>query len=157
MISHSHSQPHLGHHIDEHNDGDLYGDGAQGSSSDGSLQSSALRTRSCVDMTTRDDVFETFLKRRQTAPGYVSFEDVIGSKEFREGMSGRRPEAGIRDPLVRTASRLYSRPRHRRPSPGPLGTRRGGSMHRFIKLFLSPSFHFIAKVFPCVPGMAAAA
>ncbi|KAL6650639.1 hypothetical protein ACP70R_009564 [Stipagrostis hirtigluma subsp. patula] len=93
---------------------------------------------------------DAYLKRRETAPGYVSFEDVIGSEEFREG-SARPPEAGITDPLVRTASRLYLRgapqPRHRRRSPGPLGTRRGSALHVLVKKYVNPCLGFVVSAF----------
>ncbi|TKW04317.1 hypothetical protein SEVIR_7G100800v4 [Setaria viridis] len=88
------------------------------------------------------------------AVGYVSFEDVIGTAAFRDGI-GRPPEAGISDPLVRTASRLYyahqaPRLRHRRQrSPGPLGTRRGSAMHGLVKKYVHPFFSFIAGIFCC--------
>jgi hypothetical protein len=86
--------------------------------------------------------------------GYVSFEDLIGTTAFRDCI-GRPPEAGISDPLVRTASRLYyahQTPmlRHRRHrSPGPFGTRRGGAMHGLVKKYVHPFFTFIAGIFCC--------
>ncbi|XP_066359884.1 uncharacterized protein [Miscanthus floridulus] len=72
------------------------------------------------------------------APGYVSFEDVIGGAALYRDRSGQPLEAAISDPLMRTASRLYvredGRSHHcRQQSPGPLGTRRGSAMHAIIK------------------------
>uniref|UniRef100_A0A0E0KQE4 Uncharacterized protein n=1 Tax=Oryza punctata TaxID=4537 RepID=A0A0E0KQE4_ORYPU len=91
---------------------------------------------------------DAYFKRCHTTPGYVSFEDVIGSQEFEES-SRRPPEAGISDPLVRVTSRLYARPHpvlHRRRSPGPLGTRRGGAIYRFIKRYVCPCIGFVAGI-----------
>ncbi|XP_062227371.1 uncharacterized protein LOC133925466 [Phragmites australis] len=97
---------------------------------------------------------DTNLKRCEMAPGYVSFEDVIGTEAFREGSAGRPPEAGISDQLVRTASRLYAgevaQPRHRRRSPGPLGTRRGSAMHGLVRKYVKPCFGFLASAFCCL-------
>ncbi|KAK3144818.1 hypothetical protein QOZ80_4AG0318310 [Eleusine coracana subsp. coracana] len=104
------------------------------------------------------------MKRCQTAPGYVSFEDVIGGEELfgRRGRGTWRPpeeETGvISDPLVRTASRLYALadtsdrhqpPRHRRTSPGPLGTRRGSAMYWLAKKYVSPCLGFLAGAIFC--------
>uniref|UniRef100_A0A453BYA3 Uncharacterized protein n=3 Tax=Triticinae TaxID=1648030 RepID=A0A453BYA3_AEGTS len=165
VISHSHSQPLLDHRTEEHNHGDHLS-GPQGSSSDGSSslpRGGKLRTKSCEDMLGRIrrggiDETKDYFKRRETDPAYVSFEDMLASKEFREGNSRPAPEAGIRHPLVRTASRLYTstaHPRQRRRSPGPLGTRRGGTMHRFVKKYVCPCLDLVARAFGCMPGVAA--
>jgi hypothetical protein len=167
VISHSHSQPLLSHRRDDQNDRDLLSS-AQGSSSGGSLLptgGSTLRVRSYDDMITGcirrrgSDGTDVYFKRRQIASGegYVSFEDMMSSLEFREDGS-RPPEARIGDPLVGTAPRLYSRaghPRHRRRSPGPLGTRRGGAMHRFVKNYITPCLALVARAFGCMPGVPA--
>jgi hypothetical protein len=89
------------------------------------------------------------------APGYVSFEDVIGGTALYRDGSGRPLEAAISDPLMRTASRLYARddgrahPR-RQPSPGPLGTRRGSPMHAIVKKYVHPLQNFLADIFCCI-------
>uniref|UniRef100_A0A0E0P8Z3 Uncharacterized protein n=1 Tax=Oryza rufipogon TaxID=4529 RepID=A0A0E0P8Z3_ORYRU len=91
---------------------------------------------------------DAYFKRCHTTPGYVSFEDVIGSQEFEES-SRRPPEAGISYPLLRATSRLYARPHpalHRRRSPGPLGTRRGGPVYRFVKRYVCPCLGFVAGI-----------
>ncbi|EAZ30696.1 hypothetical protein OsJ_14754 [Oryza sativa Japonica Group] len=91
---------------------------------------------------------DAYFKRCHTTPGYVSFEDVIGSQEFEES-SRRPPKAGISDPLLRATSRLYARPHpalHRRRSPGPLGTRRGGAVYRFVKRYVCPCLGFVAGI-----------
>ncbi|KAI5015313.1 hypothetical protein ZWY2020_056703 [Hordeum vulgare] len=164
VISHSHSQPLLDHRTEDHNHGDLLS-GTQGSSSDGSSSlpsGGTLRTHSCEDMLSRIrrggiDETKDYFKRRETDPAYVSFEDMLASKEYREANS-RPPEAAIRDPLVRTASRLYTstaHPRQRRRSPGPLGTRRGGTMYRFVKKYVCPCLELVGRAFGCMPGVAA--
>ena len=139
VISHSHSQPLLRHHTDDHNDG-------------------APTTRSYNDMTIdciRRGGVDAYLRRCQTASGYVSLEDVVNSKEFREGVVRRPEAAGIRDPFVRTTAYSRAHPRHRRRSPGPMGTRRGGAMHRFVKKYVAPCLTLVARTFCCcMPGAA---
>jgi hypothetical protein len=170
VISHSHSQPLLRHRTHDHNDGDRdLLSGAQGSNSSGGsllpIGGSPLRSHSYDDMITgcirrrgRDGT-DLYFKRREIpqGAGYVSFEDMISSLEFREG-GKRPPETAITDPDERTALRLFSRkthPRHRRRSPGPLGTRRGGAMHRFVKKYVTPCLALVARAFGCMPGMPA--
>uniref|UniRef100_A0A0D9W4R9 Uncharacterized protein n=1 Tax=Leersia perrieri TaxID=77586 RepID=A0A0D9W4R9_9ORYZ len=161
----SHSQPLLSHHhhnlhvrrVDNNGSDD---DEYLSSGSGGDLRLPPITSRrphsydDLVQLSARnDDVdhIDAFFKRCHTTPGYVSFEDVIDSEEFREGSSRRcRPEAGISDPLVRATSRLYARghPGHRRrKSPGPLGTRRGGVMYRFVKKYVCPCLAFVPAIF----------
>jgi hypothetical protein len=89
------------------------------------------------------------------APGYVSFEDVIGGTALYRDRSGQPLEVAISDPLMRTASRLYvredGRSHHcRQQSPGPLGTRRGSAMHAIIKKYVHPLQGFLAGIFCCI-------
>ncbi|XBI86088.1 hypothetical protein VPH35_094108 [Triticum aestivum] len=164
-ISHSRSQPLLAHHHHD-NAGDLLSC-AQGSSSDGSFPNNnnnnngLLRTRSHEDVRVGrtqcaggDEAEVCFEGRRRAGDlGYVSFEDMVLFEAFREG-NVRSSEAGA----VTTASRMYTRVAHRRyrrRSPGPLGTRRGGAMHRFVKKFVCPCLAFVARAFGCVPGVPA--
>ncbi|KAE8809155.1 hypothetical protein D1007_14199 [Hordeum vulgare] len=163
-IFHSHSQPLLAHHHHD-NAGDLLSC-AQGSSSDGSFPTTTtttnnnglLRTRSHEDVRVQsagsDEAEACFEGRRRAGDmGYVSFEDMVLFEAFREG-NGRSSEAGA----VTTASRMYTRVAHRRyrrRSPGPLGTRRGGAMHRFVKKFVCPCLAFVARAFGCMPGVPA--
>lgn len=95
------------------------------------------------------------IKRCQTAPGYVSFDDIIGGDE---AFARWREADGviISHPLVRTASRLYAltdatdrQPRHSRPSPGPFGTRRGSALHWIAKRYLGPCLGFLASALFC--------
>ncbi|CAN6234955.1 unnamed protein product [Urochloa humidicola] len=118
----------------------------------GNARPADARRRSCGDILTAagggggrrrsrradDDAYQ----KRWEAPGYVSFEDLIGTSSFWDD-----PSAG--DPLVRTASRL-GRPRSRRiRSPGPLGTRRGSAMHGLVKKYVNPFIGFLAGIFCC--------
>uniref|UniRef100_K3YBR3 Uncharacterized protein n=1 Tax=Setaria italica TaxID=4555 RepID=K3YBR3_SETIT len=102
-----------------------------------------------------DEQADTFLRRYETAPGYVSFEDMSDTAAFRDS-SGRPPEAAISDPLVRSASRLYAceafrrlQPRRQR-SPGPLGTHRGSAMHGLVKKYCAPLLRNLPPVEPAV-------
>ncbi|CAL5067642.1 unnamed protein product [Urochloa decumbens] len=89
-----------------------------------------------------DDDDDAYQKRWQ--PGYVSFEDMIGTSS-----NWDEPDAGAGDPLLRTTSRL-GRPRNRRiRSPGPLGTRRGSAMHGLVKKYVNPFIGFLAGIFCC--------
>lgn len=155
-IIHSHSQPLLAHH--HHDNGCDLLSCAQGSSSDGSFPTNnngPLRTRSHEDVRVGSDEAEVYFEGRRRAGdlGYVSFEDMVLFEVFREG-NGRSSEAGA----VTTASRMYTRVAHRRyrrRSPGPLGTRRGGAMHRFVKKYVCPCLAFVARAFGCIPGVPA--
>ncbi|KAJ1270915.1 hypothetical protein BS78_06G087400 [Paspalum vaginatum] len=121
--------------------------------SDGSVPNSGPQRGHGEDNDEQDDLYLQ-LRELAASPGYVSLEDVLGTAAFQEG-SSRPPEAGISHPLVRTASRLYAlnagpRPQHRRQrSPGPLGTRRGSTMHGVVKKYVQPFLGFLADVFCC--------
>ncbi|XP_040379261.1 uncharacterized protein LOC121054223 [Oryza brachyantha] len=162
LASHSfQSQPLLSHSLSDNNGFTAGGGGGGGgwrSSLAGPRQPKRLHSYDDLVLAARDGEgndddggIEAYFNRCHSTPGYVSFEDVIHSAEFKEDMSRRSsPEACvISDPLVRSTSRLYAtrvQPRHRRRSPGPLGTRRGGAMYRLIKKYVLPCLGFVADI-----------
>ncbi|KAL5216105.1 hypothetical protein ABZP36_007506 [Zizania latifolia] len=108
--------------------------GDDGSRASSSLPAGVRRLRSCQDVLhgaeggvaewmSGDDACG--VKWRQLGPAvYASFEDMSDLQAQRSPMG-----IIINVPLVKpSSSRLYTRahPRHRRRSPGPLGTHRGG-------------------------------
>jgi hypothetical protein len=83
------------------------------------------------------------LKRCQTAPGYVSFDDVL-DEAF--GRKGRSKSAQLLAQMQAGGS-AYEPPRRKRcRSPDPLGTRRGRFMHRLVVEYLSPCLDFLGSV-----------
>jgi hypothetical protein len=86
------------------------------------------------------------LKRCQTVPGYVSFDDVL------DEAFGRKCRSKSAQLLARmqAGGSAYEPPRHKRRSPDPLlGTRRGSFMHRLVVEYLSPCLDFLGRiVFP---------
>uniref|UniRef100_A0A0E0DDY7 Uncharacterized protein n=1 Tax=Oryza meridionalis TaxID=40149 RepID=A0A0E0DDY7_9ORYZ len=151
----SYSQPLLSHHstsaaASDSNGSDNFSSGAPpaGAEAQARLPPISRRLHSYDDLVHVAAAHDAYFKRCHTTPGYVSFEDVIGSHEFEES-SRRPPESGISDPLLRATSRLYARPHpalHRRRSPGPLGTRRGGAVYRFVKRYVCPCLGFVAGI-----------
>jgi hypothetical protein len=92
------------------------------------------------------DNVRSILKRCQTAPGYVSLDDVL-HEAF--GRRGRRRSAQLLARLQAGGS-AYEPPRGhtRRSSAGPLSTRRRGSfMHRLVSRYLSPCLDFLSSAF----------
>ncbi len=153
----SYSQPLLSHHStsaaatsDSNGSDNFSSSGAAPAGAEARLPPISRRLHSYDDLVhaAAAAAHDAYFKRCHTTPGYVSFEDVIGSQEFEES-SRRPPEAGISYPLLRATSRLYARPHpalHRRRSPGPLGTRRGGPVYRFVKRYVCPCLGFVAGI-----------
>ena len=145
-------------HRDDHNDDrDPLLSGAHGSSSSDAsslfpiADSSTRRIHSCCNGIRRcrsngaADAYKRRHRHHSSTPdaaGYVSLEDVMGS------MDDRPPAELVRVP---------SHPRHRRRSPGPLGTRRGSAMHRFVNKYVAPCLALVARAFVgcCMPGVPA--
>ncbi|KAG8081918.1 hypothetical protein GUJ93_ZPchr0014g47342 [Zizania palustris] len=119
-----------------------FGAGGRGGSwASSSVPAGVRRRRSCQDVLYGADVGVAEwmseedacgVKWRQLGPAvYASFEDMSDLQAQPSPMGSI-----INAPLMQpSSSPLYTRahPRHRRRSPGPLGTHRGGFMYRFIK------------------------
>lgn len=127
----SYSQPLLSHHStsaaatsDSNGSDNFSSSGAAPAGAEARLPPISRRLHSYDDLVhaAAAAAHDAYFKRCHTTPGYVSFEDVIGSQEFEESSAGRR-RPGISDPLLRATSRLYARP----PPRSTAGDRRGRS------------------------------